>query len=254
MQTLHYYSVCMVPPLVPVLSHMNQAHILVTQFLILSFILCLGLSKHTFTWDFKLNYLYSIFCKTYMRENTVITYNFFPPLQGEYCRSGNEIDVYLAGKLCESLLGCQLCCMSLRFSSCLRVKARLVPWNTLRTAVVKTHRPSHVLSSAQVFQTLKQVVKNHIRLRNCVLTFVVNGTKLRRESPRTLRITAAPWVRGLPKYRILNFLWDFAGWITSTYIRRYSWLLLWDLGVTFANNYRWDPVLESRGAIVHVRC
>ena len=44
-----------------------------------------------------------------MRENTVIIYNFCFPFQGEYCRSGNEIDLYLAGKLCESLLGCQLC-------------------------------------------------------------------------------------------------------------------------------------------------
>jgi len=67
----------MVPPMVPVLSQTYQAQIRVTHFLILSFILCLGLPKHTVTLDFKLNYLYSIFCKTYMCENAVITYTFF---------------------------------------------------------------------------------------------------------------------------------------------------------------------------------
>jgi len=61
------------PPMVHVLSQMYQAHILVTHFLILSFILYLGLPKHTFTLDFKLNYLCSMFCKSYMCENAVIT-------------------------------------------------------------------------------------------------------------------------------------------------------------------------------------
>ena len=71
-----YYSTCMDPPLVPGLSQMNEAHILVPHFLVLSFILCLGLPKRTFTLDFKLNYLCSIYYETYMCENTVITYTF----------------------------------------------------------------------------------------------------------------------------------------------------------------------------------
>jgi hypothetical protein len=57
--TLHSYSVYMDPPLVRVVSQMNSTHIVEPNFLILSFILCLGLPKHQATLDFKPNSLYS---------------------------------------------------------------------------------------------------------------------------------------------------------------------------------------------------